>query len=140
MTDTLTPEQRKRCMSRVKGKDTKPEVKLRKALWRKGLRYRLGYKLPGKPDIVFVSARIVVFVDGCFWHGCPIHGSIPETNRMFWEKKISKNIQRDLEVTVELQNNGWTVIRVWTHELKEEFDSVVNEITRVVNEKSEMEL
>lgn len=133
MADTLTPEQRKRCMSRVKGIDTKPEVKLRKALWREGLRYRLGYKLPGKPDVVFVSARIVVFVDGCFWHGCPIHGSIPETNRMFWEKKIKKNILRDLEVTSELQDIGWTVVRVWTHELKENFSSVVAEITRTVN-------
>lgn len=136
MADTLTPEQRKRCMSRVKGKNTTPEVKLRKALWRKGLRYRLGYKLPGKPDMVFVSAHVVVFVDGCFWHGCPIHGSIPETNRDFWEKKVKKNIQRDLEVTDKLKGLGWTVLRVWTHELKEHFDSVVDKIIKTVKENN----
>lgn len=135
MADTLTPEQRKRCMSRVKGKDTAPEVKLRKALWRKRLRYRLGYKLPGKPDIVFVAARVVVFVDGCFWHGCPIHGTKPETNREFWENKIERNIQRDHEVTKTLIASGWMVIRVWTHELKEDFEAVVDKITKAVKSR-----
>lgn len=128
MADTLTPEQRHKCMSHVKGKDTKPEVRLRKALWAKGLRYRLNYKLPGKPDLVFVAARVVVFVDGCFWHGCPEHGTIPETNRAFWEKKIRRNIERDREVTEELGEMGWTVLRVWTHELKGDLDDVVYDV------------
>lgn len=136
MADTLTPEQRRRCMSRVKGKNTAPEVKLRKALWKKGLRYRVGYKLPGKPDMAFVSAHVVVFVDGCFWHGCPVHGSIPETNRDFWEKKINKNIKRDRDVTEELECAGWKVVRVWTHELKENFENVVDKIAKEIKDSS----
>lgn len=136
MADTLTPEQRKWCMSRVKGRDTSPEVKLRKALWRKGLRYRLGYKLPGKPDLVFVSAHVVVFVDGCFWHGCPIHGTTPESNRAFWENKIKRNVERDQEVTKKLQESDWSVLRVWTHELKEDFDYVVDIIVKAVKDNS----
>lgn len=135
MVDTLTAEQRKRCMSRVKGENTAPEVKLRKALWRKGMRYRLGYKLKGKPDIVFVTARVVVFVDGCFWHGCPIHGSIPETNRGFWKNKIERNIKRDREVSEELTELGWCVIRIWTHELKNDTNTVVEMINQEVEER-----
>lgn len=133
MADTLTPEQRKKCMSHVRAKDTKPEIKLRKALWAEGLRYRLNYKLPGKPDLVFVRSRVAVFVDGCFWHGCPEHGAIPETNSEFWLKKIKKNIQRDGVITEQLQVAGWVVVRIWTHELKENFESVVNRIKQSVN-------
>lgn len=128
MADNLTPKQRKLCMSRIKGKNTKPELKLRKALWKKGLRYRLNYNLPGKPDLVFVKAKIAIFVDGCFWHGCPLHGSIPKSNHEFWTKKIKKNIERDKEVTKTLQQSGWTVLRFWTHDLKENFDSVITKV------------
>ena len=135
MADTLTPEQRKKCMSHVRGKDTKPEVKLRKALWAKGLRYRLGYKLPGKPDFVFVAPHVAVFVDGCFWHGCPVHGTIPKTNRDFWVKKIEKNIRRDRLVTEELQAAGWVVVRVWTHELRMDFEAVMDRIKETVRQR-----
>lgn len=101
MTDVLTPEQRRQCMSRNKGRDTGPEMKLRRALWRKGLRYRLrwGRQLPGNPDIVFVSTRLVIFVDGCFWHGCPIHATQPKTNTRFWQQKLDGNKQRDHRVS-----------------------------------------
>lgn len=132
MTDVLTSEQRRHCMSRVRGKNTKPEVALRKALWAKGLRYRLHYKLPGKPDIVFVSAWVAVFVDGCFWHGCPLHGSIPATNKRFWKKKLARNMERDREVIEMLSGSGWLVMRFWTHELKDDLDKVVRNITKEV--------
>jgi DNA mismatch endonuclease (patch repair protein) len=132
MVDVLTPEQRRHCMSRVQGKNTTPEVTLRKALWAKGLRYRLNYKLPGKPDVVFVSARVAIFVDGCFWHGCPIHGSIPATNKQFWMNKLKNNIARDREVTELLTASGWLVLRFWTHELKDDLENVVRKITKEV--------
>ncbi|MEE8342211.1 MAG: very short patch repair endonuclease [Gammaproteobacteria bacterium] len=132
MADNLTPKQRKHCMSQVHGRNTKPEIKLRGALWRAGLRYRLKSKLPGKPDIVFVSARVVVFVDGCFWHGCPVHGSIPATNKRFWKKKLKSNVERDREVTERLVELDWLVLRFWTHELKEDADRVLRDIKRAV--------
>ncbi|MEQ0770897.1 DNA mismatch endonuclease Vsr [Paraburkholderia tropica] len=118
MTDVLTPEQRKRCMSRVKNRNTDIELTLRKMLWSAGLRYRLNVKLPGKPDIVFVSHKLAVFVDGCYWHGCPEHGQMPETNAQFWREKITKNIARDNTVTSILRANGWRVLRFWQHEIK----------------------
>lgn len=79
MTDVLTAEQRRRCMSHNRNRNTGPEMTLRRALWRSGLRYRLGRgrKLPGNPDVVFVSSRLAIFVDGCFWRGCPVHATQP---------------------------------------------------------------
>lgn len=118
-------------MSRVKGKNTGPEIKLRKALWATGLRYRLEYKLFGKPDLVFVSAKIAVFIDGCFWHGCPVHGEYPQTNKTFWAEKIRKNTQRDQLVNTKLAELGWTVVRYWEHEIKHDIVSCVEQITTV---------
>ena len=115
MTDVLTPEQRRRCMSRVKNKNTELELHLRKALWAEGIRYRLQTDLPGKPDFLFVRPKLVVFVDGCFWHGCPTHGQLPKTNMDFWANKIKKNIERDLHVNALLEERGWRVIRCWQH-------------------------
>src|SRR5436190_595999 len=96
MADVLTPEQRRLNMSRIRGKNTKPERVLRGALHKQGLRFRLHRKdLPGSPDIVFVRQRTAVFVDGCFWHGCPQHGVEPKSNGEFWRKKIKANCERD---------------------------------------------
>ena len=120
MVDTLTPEQRKRCMSRVRSKDTEIELLLRKALWAAGIRYRIKSKLPGKPDIVFLGARLAVFVDGCYWHGCPEHGQIPKTNTSFWKNKIEKNMARDIWVNQSLDSMGWHVLRFWEHEIKKD--------------------
>lgn len=127
-TDVLNADQRSYCMSRVRDRDTKPEIRLRKALWAKGLRYRVRYCLPGKPDIAFPGKKIAVFVDGCFWHGCPVHFKLPKTNSAFWGKKIQNNIQRDQEVTRQLSDNGWTVIRIREHEIKDDLDWVVKKI------------
>ncbi len=116
MPDDRTPAQRSETMRRVRAKDTSCEMLLRRELHRRGLRYRLHTKLPGKPDLVFASARVAVFVDGCFWHGCPKHFRIPATNREYWERKIARNRERDAAATASLRQEGWTVIRIWEHQ------------------------
>jgi len=131
-TDVLTEEQRRRCMAANKGKNTKPELKLRKKLWSLGYRYRIGHGLPGKPDIVFVSRRLVIFVDGCFWHHCPLHFQMPKANRDFWERKIARNVARDAQVNEQLAAAGWHVIRIWEHELRQGVDGVVIRIQQVI--------
>lgn len=121
MTDVLTRKQRSYCMSRIHAKDTQPEIILRKAISGKGIRgYRLYYKLPGKPDIVFPKRKIAIFIDGCFWHKCPECFVRPGTNRGFWNKKIDSNIKRDRIINATLKKDGWAVLRIWEHELRNE--------------------
>jgi DNA mismatch endonuclease (patch repair protein) len=113
--DVLTPEQRRRCMAKIGGRNTKPEIVLRKALFAAGFRYRLHQReLPGTPDLVFPKYRATVFVHGCFWHG---HGCAlfvaPETNREFWLKKIAGNRARDERAVAALGESGWRVMTVW---------------------------
>ncbi len=123
--DVMTQEQRSRCMASIKGYDTGPELRLRRALWKRGWRYRLKTKLPGKPDMVFVSQRVAIFVDGCFWHGCPKHGVSPKTNQKFWEEKLRANLMRDREVGASLREAGWTVIRFWEHDVNDRLGLIV---------------
>lgn len=115
-------------MARVGSKGTKPELVLRKALWKAGCRYRLKNRLPGKPDIVFPGKKVAIFVDGCFWHGCPLHGAIPSTNIEFWKSKIENNAKRDNDVTKKLAAIGWKVVRLWEHEIKENLEAVVKRV------------
>ena len=97
---------------------TKPEVLLRQALWAEGLRYRLHVRTPvGKPDIVFPRQKVAVFVDGCFWHGCPDHYVRPRTRNEFWADKLIQNYTRDHRQTRELEALGWRVLRFWEHEV-----------------------
>jgi DNA mismatch endonuclease (patch repair protein) len=109
-------------MQRNRRRDSRAEVQLRSALHRLGLRFRVDYPIrcgpgrPIRPDIVFTKARMVVFVDGCFWHGCPEHGRSPKVNIGYWTAKIALNQDRDRRQTSELMDAGWTVIRVWEHE------------------------
>lgn len=113
--DPLTPQQRSYNMSRIRGRDTRPELILRRALHAMGFRYRLHAKgLPGRPDIVFPSRRAIIFVHGCFWHGhdCP-KGVVPRTNKSFWQEKIATNQARDHAVDAELQGSGWRTLKVW---------------------------
>lgn len=121
MTDVLSKEQRKRCMSKIKSKDTKPEMLVRRFLFSHGFRFRLHRKdLPGNPDIVLPKFKTVIFINGCFWHGhrdCKF-ATIPETNRDFWLSKISGNIIRDNESVERLKQSGWKVIVIWQCELK----------------------
>jgi len=119
MSDVLTKAQRSYCMSRIRGKNTVPELVLRRAISSSGLKgYRLHYKLPGKPDIVFPQRRIAVFIDGCFWHKCPKCFTEPKTNRRFWMRKIASNAKRDRLINIELRRNGWRVLRVWEHDAR----------------------
>lgn len=121
MTDVLSPEQRRFNMSRIKGRNTKPEKALRSALHRAGWRFRLHRRdLPGCPDIIFSRHKVAVFVDGCFWHGCALHCVAPRTNSDFWAQKIEKNRERDRKAAAILKQLGWKVIRVWEHELKKD--------------------
>ena len=120
MTDKMTPSQRHYCMSRIRSRNTKPELKVRQWLWRHGYRYRLNVKsVPGKPDIVMRKYRTAVFVNGCFWHGhegCDKF-KIPQTNREFWVNKIKRNQERDQQNYKVLHDNGWQVIVVWECQL-----------------------
>jgi len=131
MTDVLTPEQRKYNMSRIRGKNTSPEIKLRKLLFANGIRgYRVHYNLLGKPDTVFTKKKIVIFVDGCYWHRCPICFREPETRKEFWIKKIESNVERDKKINKQLHNEGWLVIRFWEHEVKKESEKVIKQIMK----------
>ena len=123
MTDVFTPEKRSAVMRQVKGRDTSPEMKVRRLLWRLGARYRLHRKdLPGAPDIVLPGRRLAIFVHGCFWHGhdCARGARVPKQNRDYWEAKIGRNRARDLRTQAELQALGWTPLILWECELKDE--------------------
>lgn len=122
-------------MSKVKSKHSKAEVALRRELWRRGLRYRLHYgKLPGRPDLVFVGARLVVFVDGDFWHGRnlveegedALRATIRGKRQDWWVAKIKRNVERDKEVTSKLQADGWEVLRFWESAIKEDVHAVAD--------------
>lgn len=126
---------RSELMSRVKRANTQPELALRRALWRRGFRYRLHPKLPGRPDFVFVAARVAVFVDGCFWHGCPKHYRTPKTNPAFWDGKIARNQERDTAVTFALQQSEWRVVRVWSHEIRKDLLATVRYITKAIRRR-----
>lgn len=123
-------------MSRIRSRDTKPELVLRKALWAAGCRYRLYYNLPGRPDLVFLRSRLAVFTDGCFWHGCPIHYSAPGTNQDFWKNKLRKNVLRDMATDDALTSDNWKILRIWEHELKDT-DEIVLKIKRILNQPVE---
>ncbi|MCW9027069.1 MAG: very short patch repair endonuclease [Thiovulaceae bacterium] len=133
MADVLTKSQRSYCMSRISGKDTKPELLLRKLLWSRGARYRLNYKVPGRPDLVFVGKRVAVFVDGCFWHRCSQHYVKPKTRAEFWEAKIQGNVERDKKNNALLKEAGWTVIRLWEHDVEQNVDSCISRIEKVLD-------
>jgi DNA mismatch endonuclease (patch repair protein) len=101
-------------------RDTRPEVALRSCLHRMGLRFRVASRvrlaeLSVSPDVVFPAARVAVFVDGCFWHCCPVHGSQPRGNATYWETKLARNLERDVRVNLALRAAGWRVLRIWEH-------------------------
>lgn len=120
-------------MSRIRGKNTKPEVLLRKSLWARGLRYRLHRATPaGRPDIVFPGPRVAIFVDGCFWHGCPAHYVPPRSREAFWARKLKTNVERDQRQTRELERSGWRVMRVWEHEVESNVSAITLRIGSMV--------
>jgi DNA mismatch endonuclease (patch repair protein) len=116
--DVLTVKQRSFCMSKIRSKHTGPEMVVRQLLRAIGLRYRLSSRLPGKPDIKIVGKPTVIFIDGCFWHGCKKHSKVPKTNKLYWTKKLNGNKFRDVQATRTLKANGYNVVRIWEHETK----------------------
>jgi len=122
MTDGLTPEARSRLMSRIRGKDTKLEMLVRRLIWALGFRYRLHRKdLPGCPDVVFSSRKKAIFIHGCFWHrheGCTAN-RIPKSNVEFWTDKLNKNHFRDVNSQLKLREMGWSVLVIWECETKD---------------------
>lgn len=121
MTDKLTPEQRHRCMSRIRSKNTRPEMLVRKFLFAHGFRYRVNVRtLPGTPDIVLRRFKTVIFINGCFWHGhegCRYY-VLPKSNVEFWERKIERNRNRDTANQMRLRLMGWSVVQIWECQLK----------------------
>ncbi|WP_330217850.1 very short patch repair endonuclease [Cellulomonas sp. FA1] len=115
---TTTPAVSAR-MARQVRRDTAPELALRRALHARGLRYRVDHPLPGmsrrRADVVLTRARIAVFVDGCFWHSCPLHATLPRSNGPWWRAKLERNVARDRETDAHLASLGWSVLRFWEH-------------------------
>ncbi len=130
--DVLTKEQRHHNMSRIRAADTKSEVLLRKALWKKGVRYRKNYTaLPGKPDIALTRQKIAIFVDGDFWHARGHQdrpGEQVASNMEYWQKKLARNVERDREVADELTELGWLVLRFWETDIKRDLAGCVGKI------------
>lgn len=121
-------------MSRIKSRDTKAELKLRKLLWRRGFRYSLkGNKLPGRPDLVLPKYKTVIFIDGCFWHRCPQHFKAPTTNVPFWEQKIQSNVERDIRNDARLKALGWQVLRFWEHQIEKNLPQTIEEIVNFLS-------
>ena len=128
--DRHTPEQRSQNMKRILSKDTSIELKLRKALWHEGIRYRKNYsKIPGRPDIAITKYKIAIFCDSAFFHGKDYETrKKPETNADFWEKKIKQNMLRDKEVNRQLRALGWTVLRFWDEEINKDLVECVRTV------------
>lgn len=121
-------------MARIRAKNTRPEILLRKALWAAGIRYRLHAQTPfGRPDIVLRPLRVAIFVDGCFWHGCPSHYARPRTRTSFWAQKLMANFERDQRQTFQLEAAGWRVFRVWEHDVRHSLSFVVTEIVEFIS-------
>lgn len=121
-------------------KGTKPELLLRKALWRAGLKgYRLNWtNVPGRPDICFSKKKIAIFVNGCFWHRCPhCNLSLPKTNKIFWETKFQRNVERDRLKKEKLEKLGWKVLVFWECEINKKLHSVIKNIKKTLTEKME---
>jgi DNA mismatch endonuclease (patch repair protein) len=132
--DSPGPSRRSANMRAIRRRDTKPERTLRSALHRRGLRFRVDYPVPvagrsPRPDIAFTRWRVAVFVDGCFWHGCPYHATGPKVNASYWGPKIARNVERDAQQAELLLAAGWTVLRVWEHD---PIESSVRRITALI--------
>ena len=126
--DRITPEQRSKVMSSIRAK-SRLEDKVAHELFKRGLRYRRNNrKLLGTPDISIQKYKVVIFIDSCFWHSCPIHGNRPKTNTEYWEKKMDRNIDKAKEVNAYYEAHGWHIMRVWEHELKEDYEGTIGRI------------
>ncbi|MCA1056968.1 very short patch repair endonuclease [Rossellomorea aquimaris] len=128
----FSPEGRKRIMKSIKSR-SKLEDKVSKEMWKRGYRFRKNVKtLKGKPDIAIKKYKVVIFIDSCFWHFCHLHGRYPKTNPEFWRKKLDRNKERDQEVNEYFSEKGWHILRVWEHEITEDFIGTINKIENFI--------
>lgn len=135
MADRITKEKRSDNMSKIKSRNTLIEIKFRKELFRRGMRYLLNYSLFGKPDLTVPSKRIAIFINGCFWHqhkNCKL-AYMPKSNVSFWKEKLLKNVNRDRLVRDKLQQGGWNVITVWECDIEKNLSEIVNNTIRSIN-------
>lgn len=119
-------------LSRQTQRDTLPELRLRRALFARGLRYRVDYRAgpnTRRIDIAFPGRRVAVFMDGCFWHSCPVHGTAPKANSEWWRAKLERNVARDKSSTVHLESDGWAVLRFWEHD---DPNLAADEVARII--------
>lgn len=129
MTDSVSREVRRKTMQAVKSKNTKLEEYVSKELWKRGIRFRKNVNsLKGKPDIAIKKYKLVIFLDSCFWHGCKKHCRYPKTNKDYWISKIEKNKERDQKITNYYIKKGWNILRIWEHDLKENFINTIEKI------------
>jgi len=136
--DKINRERRSKNMSAIKSKNTKPELIIRKYLFSKGIRYKVNYKIPGQPDIVFPKQRIAVFIHGCFWHQhtC-VDGHIPRSNLDYWEMKLRRNVARDETNILKLKKQGWKTLVLWECNINTDFIKEALKIIKLMkNEKS----
>ncbi|TCP25640.1 T/G mismatch-specific endonuclease [Scopulibacillus darangshiensis] len=133
MADNMSKADRTKTMKAIRSQ-SKLENRLTKELWRKGFRFRKNEKtLFGKPDISIKKYKIAIFIDSCFWHVCPIHSTEPKSNQEYWKKKLLRNQLRDIEVNNYYIENGWNLKRVWEHDIKQDLDATVKDITSFIN-------
>src|ERR1035441_718027 len=130
--DTVSRTERSRVMSLVKQRDSRIELLLRHGVWRAGIRYRKHPKILGTPDFAVRGARVVVFVDSCFWHACRYHCRRPKSNVAFWERKLKRNRERDKRITRKYRRLGWTPLRFWEHRVLRDLEGCVECIVRAV--------
>jgi DNA mismatch endonuclease (patch repair protein) len=131
MVDNLTRQKRSKVMASIRGKDTNPELAVRRSLWKAGVRYRVQDRsVPGTPDISNKTKRVAVFIDGCFWHGCRVCYREPTSNVSFWRAKLEHNKERRRDVRRVLKSTGWKVLEYWEHDVKSRPTAVVQDITK----------
>lgn len=134
MADNMSKENRRKTMKAIRSQSSLENLVSRE-LWKKGFRFRKNVKtLFGKPDIALQKYKIVIFIDSCFWHACPLHGNKPKSNQEYWNKKLSRNKERDAEVNNYYKQNGWHIKRVWEHEVKQDLNKVVDELADFIEQ------
>lgn len=138
MRDKFSPEVRRKTMQAVKSRDTVLENMVLKALYSEGIRYRRNVRdLQGTPDIAIKKLKTVVFIDSCFWHGCEKHFRLPVTHSEYWKLKIDRNKARDIKTNQYYANQGWNLMRVWEHDLKQDFEGSIKKLIEFIREHAQ---
>lgn len=135
----MVDQQRSKIMSSIKAV-SKLESLVTQELWRKGFRFRRNVRgMVGTPDIAIKKYKVVIFIDSCFWHFCPIHGRMPKSNIEFWKKKLERNQERDKEHTQFYLQKEWHILRIWEHEIRQNFDETIQKIAAFIEDAKEVE-